>query len=70
MKDVELTDSEIFSLGMRWCVLGEDDKEDYYLNERGFLLRLGVGKLQLGDNTMTWEEARDDYLAALRLFVL
>ena len=36
----------------------EDDKEDYYLNERGFLLRLGVGKLQLGDNTMTWEEAR------------
>jgi esterase/lipase superfamily enzyme len=37
----------------------EDDKEDYYLNERGFLLRLGVGKLQLGDNTMTWEEARE-----------
>jgi len=37
----------------------EDDKEDYYLNERGFLLRLGVGNLQLGDNTMTWEEARE-----------
>ena len=37
----------------------EDDKEDYYLNERGFLLRVGVGKLTLGDNDMTWEEARD-----------
>ena len=38
---------------------GEDDKEDYYLNERGFLLRLGVGKIQLGTEKMTWEEARE-----------
>ncbi len=38
---------------------GEDDKEDYYLNERGFLLRLGVGKIKLGDKNMTWEEARE-----------
>jgi esterase/lipase superfamily enzyme len=30
-----------------------------YLNERGFLLRLGVGKIALGDKTMTWEEARE-----------
>ena len=37
----------------------EGDEENIYLNERGFLLRLGVGKLQLGDNTMTWEEARE-----------
>ena len=37
----------------------EDDKEDYYLNERGFLLRLGVGKIQLGKTNMTWEEARE-----------
>jgi esterase/lipase superfamily enzyme len=37
----------------------EGDEKNIYLNERGFLLRLGVGKLQLGDNTMTWEEARE-----------
>jgi esterase/lipase superfamily enzyme len=36
----------------------DGDKELHYLNERGFLLRLGVGKIELGDNTMTWEEAR------------
>jgi len=36
----------------------EGDEKNIYLNERGFLLRLGVGKLQLGDNSMTWEEAR------------
>jgi esterase/lipase superfamily enzyme len=37
----------------------DEDKELHYLNERGFLLRLGVGKIELGDNTMTWEEARE-----------
>ncbi len=37
----------------------DGDKELHYLNERGFLLRLGVGKIELGDNTMTWEEARE-----------
>ena len=36
----------------------EGDEKNIYLNERGFLLRVGVGKLKLGDNTMTWEEAR------------
>ncbi len=36
----------------------DGDKEDYYLNERGFLLRLGVGKIKMGDDSMTWEEAR------------
>ena len=36
----------------------QGDEKNIYLNERGFLLRLGVGKIQLGDNTMTWEEAR------------
>jgi len=34
------------------------DTDNIYLNERGFLLRLGVGKIELGDKTMTWEEAR------------
>jgi len=33
-------------------------KEAHYLNERGFVLRLGVGKIELGDKNMTWEEAR------------
>ena len=36
----------------------EDDEKNIYLNERGFLLRLGVGKILLGDKDMTWEEAR------------
>jgi esterase/lipase superfamily enzyme len=35
------------------------DEENIYLNERGFLLRLGLGKIVLGDNTMTWEEVRE-----------
>jgi esterase/lipase superfamily enzyme len=37
----------------------EGDENNIYLNERGFLLRLGLGKIELGDNTMTWEEARE-----------
>ncbi|KPK36709.1 MAG: hypothetical protein AMK70_01350 [Nitrospira bacterium SG8_35_1] len=37
----------------------EEDENNIYLNERGFLLRLGLGKIELGDNTMTWEEARE-----------
>ncbi|MGB6972235.1 MAG: hypothetical protein WBD61_08750, partial [Desulfobulbales bacterium] len=36
----------------------QGDEKNIYLNERGFLLRLGVGKIQLGDNTITWDEAR------------
>jgi esterase/lipase superfamily enzyme len=37
----------------------EGDKEDHYLNERGHLLRLGVGKIKLGKTGMTWEEAKE-----------
>ena len=33
-------------------------KEDFYQNKRGFVLRLGIGNLQLGDTNITWEEAR------------
>ena len=37
----------------------DGDKETYYLNERGFVLRLGVGRIELGDKKMTWEQARE-----------
>ena len=37
----------------------EGDEKNVYLNERWFLLRLGVGKIKLGDDSMTWEEARE-----------
>jgi len=43
-----------------------NDGKHLYLDERGFLLRLGVGKIQLGDQTMTWEEARDISLLKTR----
>jgi pimeloyl-ACP methyl ester carboxylesterase len=35
-----------------------EGKEAHYLNKRGFVLRLGVGKIKLGDENITWEEAR------------
>jgi esterase/lipase superfamily enzyme len=35
------------------------DEKNIYLNERGFLLRLGVGKIMLGKTGMTWEEAKE-----------
>ncbi len=35
-----------------------EGKETHYLNKRGFVLRLGVGKIELGDENITWEEAR------------
>jgi pimeloyl-ACP methyl ester carboxylesterase len=35
-----------------------EGKEAHYLNKRGFVLRLGVGKIELGDENITWEEAR------------
>lgn len=38
---------------------GEEDREDFYLNKRGFVLRFGVGKVKLGDTDITWEEARE-----------
>jgi esterase/lipase superfamily enzyme len=34
-------------------------KEAYYLNERGFVLRLGVAKIEVGNTNITWEEARE-----------
>jgi esterase/lipase superfamily enzyme len=37
----------------------EGDEKNIYLNERGFLLRVGVGKIEAGKIDMTWEEARE-----------
>lgn len=34
-------------------------KEAFYLNQRGLVLRLGSGKIELGDETLSWEEARE-----------
>jgi esterase/lipase superfamily enzyme len=34
------------------------DKEKYYLNDRGQVLRLGVAEVVLGDKEITWEKAR------------
>jgi esterase/lipase superfamily enzyme len=31
---------------------------DFYENKRGYVLRLGVGRIILGESDMTWEEAR------------
>jgi len=31
---------------------------NFYENKRGYLLRLGIGRIILGTNEMTWEEAR------------
>ena len=36
-----------------------EGKEAYYLNERGFVLRLGVANIEVGDTNITWEEARE-----------
>lgn len=36
-----------------------NEKEAFYRNKRGFVLRLGVGHLQLGDTNLSWEEARE-----------
>ena len=30
----------------------------FYENKRGYVLRLGVGRITLGENDMTWEETR------------
>jgi esterase/lipase superfamily enzyme len=37
---------------------GEEDKERFYLNQRGHVLRLGVGRMEIGEENITWEEAR------------
>jgi esterase/lipase superfamily enzyme len=36
----------------------QDDKEKYYLNDRGNYLRLGRAGVELADADITWEEAR------------
>jgi esterase/lipase superfamily enzyme len=36
----------------------DEDKEDFYQNKRGLVLRLGIGKTALGKTDITWEEAR------------
>jgi hypothetical protein len=36
----------------------EDDREKYYLNDRGKILRLGVAEVTLGEKKMTWDFAR------------
>lgn len=40
--------------------------ERFYANERGHLLRLGIAKIELGENPVTWEEARRISLAKTR----
>ena len=36
----------------------KDSKELHYQNKRGHLIRTGIAHMQLGDEKMTWEEAR------------
>ena len=33
-------------------------KERFYGNERGYALRLGIGRVQVGEGTMTWDELK------------
>lgn len=39
-----------------------DDYENYYLNERGNLLRLGVAKISLHEKDISWEDVRKESL--------
>ena len=36
----------------------DDSKEDFYENERGHVLRFGVGKIKLGKENLDWEQAK------------
>lgn len=45
---------------------GDDDREDFYLNERGRVIRAGVGTIHVEGVEMTWEEARAVSLAKTR----
>ncbi len=36
-----------------------EDKEKYYLNDRGQVLRVGVAGVQLGESQIDWQEARE-----------
>jgi esterase/lipase superfamily enzyme len=44
----------------------EAHREDYYLNRRGHVLRLGAASVELGDENLSWEEARRISLAKNR----
>ena len=48
------------------AVAGEDDKEKYYLSERGHVIRAGVATISVEGVEMTWEEARAISLAKTR----
>ncbi len=37
---------------------GPEDEEKFYLNDRGGILRVGVAKVEFGENEYTWEEVR------------
>ena len=37
---------------------GPDDKEEYYLNDRGAILRIGVARIGLGTKDFRWETAK------------
>ena len=37
----------------------EDDKENFYVNDRGRVLRVGVAQLDFGASNLDWEEARE-----------
>ncbi|MEJ2604964.1 MAG: alpha/beta hydrolase, partial [Gammaproteobacteria bacterium] len=37
---------------------GADDEQAFYTNERGYLVRLGSGRIAFGDSDITWDEAR------------
>lgn len=45
---------------------GPDDKEPFYLNERGQVLRLGYAEIQMGESDLTWEQARQVSLLKAR----
>ena len=36
-----------------------DDREKYYLNDRGQILRVGVAAIEVGEKKFTWEQARE-----------
>lgn len=36
-----------------------DDKENFYVNDRGAVLRVGVAQLDFGDSDLDWETARE-----------
>jgi esterase/lipase superfamily enzyme len=44
----------------------EGDKEDFYLNERGLIVRAGLGRIRIAGTTMTWDEARAISLSKTR----